>query len=449
MSATQTPTRTPGPSRLDLLKHFLRSGFHFVEALTEEAEKHGDTFVLPLEVPTYIVRNPDDIKHILVSNPLNYHKTGGLTVGEKVIGQGLVSSEEPLHGKQRRTMQPMFHKASISKFTEMMLESTASHTRDWKDGDSIDMSLEMMHLTITIVGLSLFNVDLYREGRELGMEFNRALNLVTRIQLMPFLPKWAMGSLQRKLDASIAKIDEAMAKIIADRRALPESEWPHDLLSMILGSRYEDGTPMPDKLVRDEVVTIILAGHETVANHLNWTWYLLARHPEVHDKLLKEWDEVLGNEDPSMEHMARLPYTLMVLSESMRLYPPAWTLARRVVAGETLPSGLELKPGDELLVMQYVSHRNPKYFPEPEKFVPERFSAENKDSIPKYAYYPFGLGPRFCIGEGFARLEALLLLVKLGRRFRFEMARAGEVVPETLIALRPRKGLPMIVRNAR
>ncbi|BCU76034.1 cytochrome P450 [Luteolibacter sp. LG18] len=439
--------RAPGPGIVAFLGHVIRHRMNFVDYLVELAERHGDRFSLPMSVPTFVIRDPADVKHLLVSNPLNYHKTGSLTVGEKLLGQGLVSSEEPLHGKERKMMQPIFHKSSIASFGEMMARATERHIAGWKDGDRVDMASEMMHLTISIVGLSLFSIDLYHEGRELGNEFGRAMKLVTRLQLLPPLPRWMTARLYRAYDRSIANIDAAMEKIIADRKALPQEQWPNDLLSMVLSSRYEDGTAVPDKLVRDEVVTIILAGHETVANHLNWTWYLLSKHPEIHEKMAAEWEAVLGDRAPAIEDVGRLTYTAAVLAESMRLYPPAWTLARRAVAADRLPSGMEVQPRDEFLMLQYVSHRNPEWFPDPEAFRPERFEAGNKESIPKFAYYPFGMGPRFCIGEGFARLEAMVAMVLIGRRFRFEMARSGPVGKETLVTLRPRKGLPMMVRR--
>lgn len=216
---------------------------------------------------------------------------------------------------------------------------------------------------------------------------------------------------------------------------------------MILASHYEDGSSISDKLVRDEVITLILAGHETVANHMNWTFDLLNRHPEVLGRMRAEWNEVLGDRVPGIEDMPRLSYTTMVLAESMRLYPPAWTLARRVVHEDQLPSGLKVGPGDEILMTQYVSHRNPAYFPEPGKFDPERFAPGRREAIPKFAYYPFGMGSRVCIGEGFARLEAVILIVMIGRGFDFEPVRKGPARTEALITLRPKNGMPVVVRR--
>ena len=444
--STPLDPRAPGPSYSNILWRLFFRRQSFIDHLLDLANEHGDTFMLPLTHPTFFIRNPEDIKHLLVSNPLNYHKTGGLTAAHDLLGEGLVSSEEPLHGKQRKLMQPMFHKGSVNRFAEIMVNCAERQMADWQDGATIDLALEMMHLTISIAGLTLFSVDMYREGKSLGLEFATALRLVTRRQMAPpQLLRWL--PLNKPYVESLRKIDEAIGRIISDHKALPEDQRPNDLLAMILASKYEDGSTIPDKQVRDEVITIILAGHETVANHMNWTWYLLGKHPEVLEKLRREWDEVLGDRAPGMEDMAKLPYTIMVLAESMRLYPPAWTLARRVCNEDRLPSGLEVKPGDELLMMQYVSHRNPAYFPDPERFDPERFSPERRDSVSKFAYFPFGLGPRFCIGEGFARLEAVILVVLIGRRFDFEQVRKGSAKMEPLITLRPKKGMPVIVHK--
>lgn len=446
MSRANLHSRAPGPSYLEIFRRFLFKRQSYIGHLVDLAETYGDTYVLPLAHPTFFIRHPDDIKHLLITNPLNYHKTGGPIAAGDLLGDGLISSEEPLHGKQRKLMQPMFHKGSINSFAQTMVTCTDRQVNGWKDGSTIDLALEMMHLTISIAGLTLFSVDLYREGKDLGVEFANVMRLATKRQMTPpqWL-KWLPGD--KAYGESLGKIDQAIARIISDHKALPEDQRPNDLLAMILASRYEDGSTIPDKLVRDEVITIILAGHETVANHMNWTFDLLNRHPEVLERMRREWDEVLGDRVPGIEDMARLTYTTMVLAESMRLYPPAWTLARRVLNEDVLPSGLKVGPGDEILMTQYVSHRNPAYFPEPEKFDPERFSPGRREAIPKFAYYPFGMGSRVCIGEGFARLEAVILIVMIGRKFDFEPVRKGPVRIEALITLRPKNGMPVIVRK--
>jgi cytochrome P450 len=443
MSRATLHSRAPGPSYLEILRRFLFKRQSYIDHLVDLAETYGDTFVLPLAHPTFFIRHPDDIKHLLISNPLNYHKTGGPITAGDLLGDGLVSSEEPLHGKQRKLMQPMFHKGSISNFADIMVNCTERQMAGWKDGETLDLALEMMHLTISIAGLTLFSVDLYREGKSLGIEFATVMRLVMQRQMTPpQLLRWL--PVDKAYSESLAKIDEAIGKIISDHQALPEDQRPDDLLAMILASKYEDGSTIPDKLVRDEVITIILAGHETVANHMNWTFYRMSRHPEVLEKMRREWDEVLGDRMPGIQDMGRLPYTTMVLAESMRLYPPAWTLARRALKEDQLPSGLKICPGDEILMTQYISHRNPAYFPEPATFDPERFAPGRRESIPKFAYYPFGMGSRVCIGESFARLEAIIMVVMIGRRFDFEQVRKGPAKIEALITLRPKKGMPVI-----
>lgn len=446
MSRATASPRAPGPSHLEIAKRFLFKRQSYIDHLVDLADTYGDTFLLPLAHPTFFIRNPDDIKHLLITNPLNYHKTGGPIVAGDLLGDGLISSEEPLHGRQRKLMQPMFHKAAINSFAGTMVDCAERQMSGWQDGTTIDLAMEMMHLTISIAGLTLFSVDLYREGRELGVEFANVMRLATRRQMTPpQLLRWM--PVDKAYAESLRKIDAAVSRIIADHKALPEDQRPNDLLAMILASHYEDGSSISDKLVRDEVITLILAGHETVANHMNWTFDLLNRHPEVLGRMRAEWNEVLGDRVPGIEDMPRLSYTTMVLAESMRLYPPAWTLARRVVHEDQLPSGLKVGPGDEILMTQYVSHRNPAYFPEPGKFDPERFAPGRREAIPKFAYYPFGMGSRVCIGEGFARLEAVILIVMIGRGFDFEPVRKGPARTEALITLRPKNGMPVVVRR--
>ena len=436
-------SKIPGPSRWRLLRDLPRIRRNMLDYLVELAAQHGDTVLLPLRHPTYLLRDPADIKHVLVTNGINYHKAGGLRVGKHLLGEGLISSEEPLHGRQRRLLQPMFHKQVIAGFADLMTRSTGQHIGGWKAGAVIDLALEMMDLTISIGSQALFGFDLHREGRELGLAFAEAQRLITVRQRRLQLPLWVPTLLNIRYRRVLAQIDSATARIIASRRAVPEADRPGDLLTMMLAVRYEDGAPMPDKQLRDEMITLILAGHETVANTLNWTWYLLSQHPDVEAELVAEWKAVLGGRSPVLSDLPNLRFTEMVLAEAMRLYPPAWTLARQAVAADTLPGGLKLRAKDEVLLMQYVSHRNPEFFPDPLKFDPRRFAPENRDKIPSFAYYPFGGGSRYCLGEAFARLEAAIVLATIGQRFQMKLLPGHPVALEPLITLRLKFGLKM------
>lgn len=445
---TMTQTAKPsGPSRLQMLFALPRLRRELVEYLYEQSLRHGEVVLLPLRLPTYMLSNPDDIKHILVTNPRNYHKTGGLTVGRELFGDGLVSSEVPLHTRQRRLMQPMFHRNSIANFAELMVRATTEHIAPWRDGATVDLSIEMMQLTLTIVGRALFSVDLCHEAGQLGRAFTVAQRLITRRQQRVPIPVWVPTPTNIRYRTAIRQINESIAQLVAERRKLPEAERPNDLLTMLLAARFEDGTPMPEQQLRDEVVTLMMAGHETVANSLIWTWFLLGKNPEVEASLLNEWRTVLGNRPPTLADVPNLKYTEMVFSESRRLYPPAWTLARRVLKEDKLPSGMVLPAGCEALMTQYICHRNAKYFPEPHKFDPERFNPDRVENFHTGAYFPFGSGPRFCIGEAFAKLESILVMVVIGRNFQFQVDASQRIGMEPLITLRPRFGMRMKLKQ--
>ena len=232
--------------------------------------------------------------------------------------------------------------------------------------------------------------------------------------------------------------------MISDRRAAKAK--PDDLLSMLLGSRYEDGKPMSDQQIRDEIVTIMVAGHETTANALSWTWYLLSRHRDVESRLVSEITDVLGGRTPAVYDLPKLRYTEMVFSEALRLYPPVWMLSRRALHSDTLPCGAEVTAGAQVIMIPYIAHRNEEYFPEPERFNPDRFDGVARNELPLCTYYPFSAGPRGCIGEAFARMEAMVIIAIIAQRFTFDLQAGDVVVPEPLLTLRPKNGLRVQVR---
>ena len=417
-----------------------------LEYLRVLSEQHGETVLLPLLSPTYLLNNPEHIKHILVTNPRNYHKTAALTVGRDLFGQGLVSSEAPLHTRQRRLMQPMFHRHTIAGFAGLMTDAAVAQTAAWRDGATVNLSDELMRLALTITGRALFSTDLSGRAAELGPVFTEAQRLVTRRLQVPFFPLWLPTPTNRQYRSVVRRIDKIIAELIAARRNQPEAVRPDDLLTMLLAARFEDGSPMTDRQLRDEVVTLMAAGHETVANQMTWTWYLLSQHPGVEEKLTAELRTILGGRVPTLADVPALRYTEMTLAESLRLYPPVWTLARKVVKDDTLPGGLVLRAGSEVLMSQFIFHRNATYFPNPDGFDPERFNPEKKADWPAFAYFPFGSGPRFCIGDAFAKLEAVLVLATIGQRFQLRLAPDQKIALEPLITLRPRYGMRMTVQ---
>jgi len=412
--------------------------------LLELNRRHGDSVLLPLRYRTFLIVAPEDIRHVLVINPLNYHKAGGLTFARDLLGRGLVSSEPPLHTRQRRLMAPSFHRRAIAGFADLMRDATAAHVASWQHGLVVDLSLEMMTLALGIAGRALFGVDLQgAAAADFGLAFTRVQKLLIRRQRQVPLPLWLPIPSHMEYRRDIARINAFIGTLVSARRRLPEQ--PADLLGLLLSARDENGAPMADDQLRDEVTTLLLAGHETVANHLNWTFYELSRHPHIEARLLQEWARVIGDRPATLEDLSSLPLTETVLMESLRLYPPAWTLARHVVRDDRLPSGLTLRAGDEVLMSQYVSHRNAKYFPEPERFDPDRWTPEFRRQAPVTAYFPFGVGPRYCIGDAFARMEAALILVTIGRQFALRPIAGQRIEKEALIVMRPRYGMQMML----
>ncbi len=429
----------PGPSRLQLLMAAHRIRHDIPVYLQSLAEEHGDTVFLPLNFPTWLVRNPADVKHVLVSHAAHYHKTGALRADQDFLGEGLVSSAPPLHTRQRKLMQPMFHRRSINEFVHCIKKTTLEQIASWKDGDEIELTAEMMELTLKIVGRTLFSVDLTGEAAELGDSFVTAQRLVIRRMQKAPLPRWVPTLANFRYRKAIRRIDEAICDLIEARRR-SEEELP-DLLGMLLKTRNEDGSSMGDRLIRDEAITLLLAGHETVSNNLSWTFHLLSENPDVDKALLEEWIEVLGERTPEMDDFCRLPVTDRVLAESLRLFPPAWILARKALEEDILPSGLRIRQGDEVILPPYVIHRNPAFFDDPERFDPARWTQEMKKSLPTGTYLPFGVGPRYCIGEQFARTEAAIVLSTIGQRFRLNVLPDQRIGREAMITMRPRYGL--------
>ncbi len=436
--------RAAGPSRLRILRDLPTIRRGLVEYLCRLVSDYGETVHLPLLSPTYLVTNPEDIRHILVVNPRNFHKAGGLVISKEVFGAGLVTSEAPLHSRQRRVMQPMFHRSSIARLASQMATTVSSRVSSWRTGQVVDLSLEMMDLTLVIASAALFSVDTETTARDLGAAFTTAQRLITRRQRKVPLPLWLPTPTNRRYKEAVARIDRLISGIIESRRK--RSHQPQDLLTMLLEARFENDAAMSDQQLRDEISTMLFAGHETVSNHLTWTWYLLSRNPDIEARLVREWSSVLAGSPPALEQVSALTYTEMVLAESLRLLPPVWTLHRRAVERDQLPSGLSLHPGDELLISQYVSHRNSLYFADPETFRPERWTSDFKQSLPAGVYFPFSLGPRSCIGDNFARLEAVVLLTTIGQRFKVSLVEK-DASKEALLTLRPRGGMRVTLQR--
>ncbi|HYO78835.1 MAG TPA: cytochrome P450, partial [Thermoanaerobaculia bacterium] len=414
--------------------------------LTRVTREHGEAVHFRIaRARLFFFSHPDHVREVLVTRHASFIKGLALQRTKIVLGEGLLTSEGELHKRQRRLAQPAFHRERIQAYGEMMVEQALAARERWTDGAEIDVAHEMMRLTLAVVAKTLFGADVEDEADEIGTALTELMlmfpvllhPLAPLILRMPFMPQ------VRRFRKAMARLDAIIYRLIEERRRNPaEQQSRGDLLSLLLlaTDTEGDGGGMSDLQLRDETLTIFLAGHETTANALAWTWYALARNPEVERELHRELDEVLGGRAPTPADYPRLPYTEMVLAESMRLFPPAWGIGRYATSDVNI--GEWHVPEKALVVVsQWVTHRDPRYWPDPERFDPLRFTPEAKAARPKMAYCPFGAGPRICIGEGFAWMEGVLLLATIAQQWRFE--KGPDVDPVALITLRPKTAMKM------
>jgi cytochrome P450 len=435
----------PGPKPLipgANLRAMQRDAIRF---LRHNAATYGDVSAWRFgPQPVWLVNHPDLIREVLVVRDRSFMKGRALQRTKLLLGEGLLTSEGDLHRRQRRLAQPAFHHQRIARYAEAMVEEAARLTARWRDGEERDLHHEMMRVTLAVVARTLFGTSVEHEADEIGAALTELMEMFPLL-LNPFSEILRRLPLPRvrRFRWAIERLDRTIYSIIAARRA--EGGDRGDLLSMLLLAQdQEEGSGgMSDQQVRDEVMTLFLAGHETTANALTWTWHLLAQQPEAERELHAELD-ALGRA-PEPRDAQRLPFTEMVLAESMRLYPPAWAIGR--LALEDVPlGGWTLPRGAVAIVSQAVTHRDPRWWPEPERFDPRRFTAEAKASRPKFAYFPFGGGSRICIGEGFAWTEGVLILATIAREWRLRST-PHPVVPQALITLRPKGEVRMRIER--
>jgi cytochrome P450 len=438
----------PSPPRKPIVGHLLEFRRAPLRFLLDSAQNYGDIVYFrfgPQEI--FLINHPDYIRDVLVTNNQNFVKSRGLEMAKKFLGEGLLTSEGEFHRRQRRLSQPAFHHKRVKAYAEVMADYAARTRERWRDGEELDISQEMMRLTLAIVAKTLFDADVESETKEIGEALTDIMQLFDRITT-PFaglLEKLPLPSNFRFLKAK-QRLDATIYRIIEERRATREDRG--DLLSMLLLAQDEegDGGSMTDLQLRDEAMTIFLAGHETTANALTWTWYLVSQHPEVEAKLHAEIDSNLGGRLPTADDMARLRYTEMVFAEAMRLYPPAWTIGRRALNDYKIDK-YGVPAGSIILMSQYVMHHTARYYPDPYKFDPERWRPEARAARPKFSYFPFGGGPRVCIGEPFAWMEGVLLIATIAQQWKMRLAEEGRVELKPMITLRPRYGMRMKVER--
>jgi len=436
----------PGP-KLSLLTSlaYRPGGGNPLEFFTSIARTYGDLVYYRMGgEQLFLVGDPQQIKDVLVTNNRNFTKSRGLERSKRLLGNGLLTSEGAFHLRQRRLMQPAFHRDRIAGYGRVMVEYADRMRRAWSDGATLDVAREMNRLTLSIVGKTLFDADVESQAAAVGEALTGVVESFW-LMLLPFsnvierLPVPRM----RRARVARARLDAIIYRLIADRRASGRDHG--DLLSMLLAAQDEDdGTVMTDQQVRDEAMTIFLAGHETTANALTWTWYLLSEHPGAASRVREEVDRVLQGRLPSVADIPSLQYIERVVTESMRLYPPAWIIGRRAIA--EYPIGEYVAPARSILIMSpYIVQRDPRWYADPERFDPDRWTPEFRAALPKFAYFPFGGGPRQCIGESFAWMELVLVVATIAQQWDLHLVPGHPVVPQPVVTLRTKHGMRMTV----
>ena len=414
-----------------------------------DANEYGD--IVRYETGPFVIhvtRSPDHIKHVFQENHANYIKGRGMRKMKVFLGEGLLTSEGTFWRRQRKLVQPAFHRQRLQALASIMSDTAAEMLAAWKPlalaERPVDIARQMMRITLNIAAKTLFSVDVSHEAESVGRALSVALDEASRRTFTVLdAPMWVKTPRNVRYQRAMDELDRVVYGIIATRRETKTDAF--DLLGMLMAVKDEDtGETMSDKQLRDETMTLFLAGHETTANVLSWTWYLLSKHPEEYRRLEREVDQVLAGRAPSFADLGDLKRTRMVVEESMRLFPPAWIVGRTALGADVI-GGYAIPKGSIVAASPFLVHRHPAFWPNPEGFDPGRLDADVAAKRHKYAYFPFGGGPRICIGNQFAMMEAQILVAMIAQRYRLELVPGARVTPEPLITLRPKGGVPMTI----
>ena len=442
----------PGPAGGRMLREMFRIRTDPLHFLLDMAADYGDLVAFP--VPRHaalLVNHPDGVRRVLQSNHHGYDRdTMQYRTLSYVTGGGLLTADGERWLRHRRLMQPAFHRKAVERIVEHTARAVQRRVVAWEgapSGTVVDVDEAMMHTALEVVGGALFSTDLSGEADRLVRAVLVALDEVIRRARNPLIPPPRVPTLgNRRLSRAVSTLDESVTRMLGERvelvRGVPIEEQPHDLLGMLLAA-HDDEASFTARELRDEIVTLIVAGHETVASALTWTWYLLGSAPAVEERLHAELDAVLAGRLPTMADLDSLPFTRAVLDEALRLYPPAWLISRRATEDDVL-LGHSVAAGSLVFLSPWVLHRHPDVWERPEVFDPDRFLADGRgEAVERFAYVPFGAGPNLCIGRDFALLEAALVIAAVGSRYRFAPLRGHRVDAEPLVTIRPKGGLPM------
>ena len=416
--------------------------FAFFEACIAD---YGDIFKFrAFHIKCHVVNKPEYIEELLVKNHTRVQKPWDLRQLSVILGKGLLTNEGKPWLKQRRASQPSFQKKRIAEYAEIMVKHIKKHVDMWDDGQELDIHQQMMDVALHIAAETLFGTtvdDIDNIESLLDLAMNQFGKMISGG--IP-LPLWFPTPLNLRMMWLAYKFDFAIMDVIRERKKNPQQA--QDLLSDLINIKYEDGSPISDKQVRDEIITLIAAGHETTAISLSWTLYLLAQHREVKEKIFAEVDRVLAGRLPTADDMQNLTYTMGVVKESMRFYPPAWGLGREVTEDIEI-DGYKIPKNSQVFVLMYFLHRDPRFYEKPQQFCPERWTPEFEKKLHRYAYLPFGGGPRLCIGNHFAMMETTLLLAHMVQQYDFELVKSHPVAMHPSVTLRPKHGIRLVVNK--
>lgn len=438
--------RPPGPRGREVLGFLGRGNTSRTLAFLENtARRFGPiSYFRFLNQQIYLLDEPTLIQEVLVTQQHRFRRDNGATILRELVGDGLLTRDESRHRERRRLMQPAFHRAQIATYANTMAEQTKRLSIEWTAGEIVDIGAEMKRLTLAIVGACLFGADFADNAVEIARVLQRVVKRSSRIAPFVALFEWWIRAYREVWPSGPslfyrkerAQLERILAPVFGGHHAAaPDGPSSGDLLSLLLAARDEQNGKLSDKDLRNEVVTLVLAGHETTATALTWAWYLIASHPDVGARLHAEVDAVLGDGLPTMEDVPRLRNTFGVFTEALRMYPPALAFGRRPIEPVTL-GGFVIPPGASVLVSPYITQRNPRFYEDPLAFRPQRWDTS---TAPKFAYFPFGAGAKMCIGESFAKLEGVLALAVLAQRWRLTTTSESAVLPKAGITLMPER----------
>jgi len=448
-SAIEAPLGPPpGPKGRFLLGNLSAASRDWLRFYSRCAKEYGDVVGLRyLHVPICLILHPRDIEYVLVTNAGNFTKSADYRALARVLGKGLLTNEGKPWQHQRSLIQPAFRRENILSYAPVMTRATNQLLACWTDGESRNLHEDMMALTLQIVAQCLFGAEVggvaERVGKAMAVIMDRFVVDASEALLLPFdIPNFLAPARRR----AINDLNRIIEGIIRERR--DSDQQGGDLLGTLLQVRDSSGQPMSDQQLRDEVMTLFLAGHETTAIALSWTCFLLAQNPRIEARLVEELRAVLGDREPTAEDVPFLRYTEMILKESMRLYPAVWGIGRRAIADCEI-GGYRVAAGTNIFIFQYLTQRDPRFFSNPDAFDPERWREDpiRSGRIPRFAYFPFGGGPRVCVGASFAMLEATLLLAMVEQKFRLQLAPGQSVEPVASVTLRPKDGIHVTVHH--